>query len=203
MTTNNSVNNNYPNLQLITQASHGFTAGQSLALSGTTYVTAKADSVSNAEVVGIISSIVNTNVFQLTTNGKVTGLSGLTAGTVYFLDPTTAGALTATIPSTNGQVIKPLLVADSTTSGYFTNMRGQQIAATKSITLAGIGTLVGGTLTINTSAATATCAIAITLIGGGLSPGFLKYTVSAGTSFTVTSSVSLDTSNFSYIIVEP
>lgn len=203
MTTQNSDNNNYPNLQLITQSAHGFTVGQVLGLSGSTFVTAKADTVANAEVVGIVFNVVSTNVFQLVTDGRITGLTGLTAGTVYFLSPTTAGAITATAPTTNGQVSKPVFIADSTTSGYFVNMRGQQISPSKSITLAGIGTLSTGTATITTSAATATCVIAVTLIGGGINPGFLKYTVSAGTSFTVTSSISLDASNFSYIIFEP
>lgn len=200
----NAINNISPNSRQVTQASHGFSTGNVLTLSGSTYALAKADSAADAEVVGIVSTILSTNIFQILTGGYITGLSGLTAGSVYFLDPSVAGGLTATVPSTNGQVIKPLLVADSTTSGYFTNMRGQQIAATKSITLAGTSTLsTGGTVTINTSAATATCIILLTRLIGAATIGTLGYSVTAGTSFTVSSTSSVDTSSFSYTIIEP
>jgi hypothetical protein len=66
----------------------------------------------------------------LALGGRITGLTGLTAGTVYFLSPSSAGALTATEPTTLGQVSKPLLVADTTTSGYLFNFRGAVLADT-------------------------------------------------------------------------
>jgi hypothetical protein len=56
-------------------------------------------------------------------------LSGLTAGTVYFLSPSSAGALTATAPTTVGQVSKPLLIAYTTTAGYFFDWRGEVLAS--------------------------------------------------------------------------
>lgn len=188
----------------INQSSHGFSVGNVLRLNGTsTYAKAQADSASDAETVGIVSSVVDPNNFVITVIGYVTGLSGLTANTVYFLDPSSAGALTATEPSANGQVSKPLLLADTTTSGYFYNFRGQLISTSKAITGVGSGTLVTGSATVSTSAATATCQILLTTISGGSSVGFLKYSVSAGVSFTVTSSNVSDTSSFSYLIVEP
>jgi hypothetical protein len=122
----------------ITQTAHGFTVGQVLKFAGGVYALAKADSAANAEVVGIVSSVTSANIFVLTTNGYVTGLSGLTANTTYFLDPVTAGLLTATEPITVGQVSKPLLDTDSTTSGYFTNMRGLVITAPTALTSAHI-----------------------------------------------------------------
>jgi hypothetical protein len=67
--------------------------------------------------------------FDLATIGRVTGLSGLTAGTAYFLSDTTAGAITATATTTEGSIIKPVLISDSTTSGYLYNMRGNEIVA--------------------------------------------------------------------------
>jgi len=48
----------------------------------------------------------------------------LTAGATYYLDPDTAGALTATEPSTPGDVSKPVLIATGTTDGIFVNLRG-------------------------------------------------------------------------------
>lgn len=109
---------------IITQASHGFVAGDVLRLSGTTYVKAQANSEANAEAVGIVSASVTSGIFRLVTHGKISGLTGLTAGTVYFLSQSSAGALTATEPTTVGQVSKPVLIADTTTSGWIFNMRG-------------------------------------------------------------------------------
>lgn len=111
----------------IAQASHGFVAGDVVKYTGGAYAKATADSEANAEVVGIVSVDIDTNNFTLVTQGIINGLSGLTANTVYFLDPVTAGAITATEPSTLGQVVKPLLMATSTTAGIFNNMRGKLI----------------------------------------------------------------------------
>lgn len=109
----------------ITQNSHGFAVKDVVRLNGTdTYTKAKADSAADAEVVGIVSVVTDANTFTLVTEGQITGLSSLTANTVYYLDPTTAGALTATEPTTSGQVSKPILIAYSTTAGYFFNFRG-------------------------------------------------------------------------------
>lgn len=112
----------------ISLTSHGFSVGNVLKQSGTSYALAKADTAADAEVVGIVSTVIDANNFALTMLGNVPGLSGLTAGTVYFLSPTTAGALTSTEPSTTGQISKPLLIADTTTSGYFYNYRGITVA---------------------------------------------------------------------------
>lgn len=117
----------------VTQSSHGFVVGDVLKLSGTTYAKAKADSSANAEVVGIVSAVGGVNTFTLTMGGEVTGLSGLTAGTVYFLDPSTAGAITATEPSTAGQISKPIGVANTTTSILYINMRGSEVANTMTL----------------------------------------------------------------------
>ena len=111
----------------ITQNAHGFSVGNVLRIqnSATTYIKAQADTAVNAEVVGIVSSVTDANNFVLVTFGRVTGLSGLTKGAVYFLSDSTAGLMTTTEPTPNGtKVSKPLLVADSTTSGFFTNNRG-------------------------------------------------------------------------------
>jgi hypothetical protein len=108
----------------ITQTGHGLSVGDVLRLSGTSYVKAQANSEVNAEAVGIVSAVAGANDFTLTIGGYITGLSSLTAGAVYYLSDTTAGALTATEPADVGEVSKPLLIADTTTSGYLFNMRG-------------------------------------------------------------------------------
>ena len=108
----------------ISQTAHGLAVGDVVRLSGTNYVKAQANSEANAEVAGIVSAVASANAFTIQFAGRVTGLSGLTAGTVYYLDDDTAGLLTATEPSDVGDVSKPLLVADTTTTGYFVNYRG-------------------------------------------------------------------------------
>jgi len=114
----------------VSQTAHGFTVGTPLYWNGTAYVASKADAAANAGVEGIVSTVVNANSFILTENGgPITGLSGLTSGSVYFLSPTTAGTLTTTEPTTVGQVSKPIGKALSTTSLLVNIGRGIVIAA--------------------------------------------------------------------------
>jgi hypothetical protein len=113
----------------VTQASHGFVVGDVVRHNGSSYVKAQADSVGNAEVVGIVAGVPDANTFTLLTQGYVSGLSGLAAGSVYYLSASSAGALTATEPSGVGQVSKPVLIALSATEGVFLNMRGAVVAS--------------------------------------------------------------------------
>lgn len=116
----------------ITQTAHGFVTadlGAPLYLNGSTYTKAKGDAANTAEVVGLISSIIDVNTFKLTSAGSVTvdtAVSGgaLVAGTVYFLSAATAGLITATEPTTVGQISLPLGVAISTTVLKVQLMRG-------------------------------------------------------------------------------
>ena len=137
----------------ITQTAHGFSVGQVLKFTGTAYALAQADTAANAEVVGIISAV-TTNTFDLVTNGYVSTLSGLVAGSVYFLSPSSAGALTATEPTTVGQVRKPLTTgALSTTELNFQNFEGVVIATSTS---AGIVTIQNFRLTTETGVSVST-----------------------------------------------
>lgn len=112
----------------ITQTAHGFAVGDVVMFNGSSYVKAKADSASDAEAIGIVSAVADANHFTIALGGYLTGLSGLTGGTVYFLSPNTAGALTSTEPTTSGQVSKPLLIADSASTGYLFNWRGISVS---------------------------------------------------------------------------
>ena len=117
----------------VTQNSHGFKVGNVVYLNGSTYALAKADTSPTAEAIGVISSVVTANIFEVTELGYLSGVdttntveggAALTAGTVYFLSASTAGKLTATEPSTIGYVSKPMLIADGASSGYALNYRG-------------------------------------------------------------------------------
>lgn len=109
----------------ITQAGHGFVVGDLVRVSGiNTFAKAQADSAANAEVIGIVSAVAGVNDFTLMMNGLITGLAGLTAGTSYYLSPTTAGLATATRPTAPTQVVKPVFVAVGAASAIWLNMLG-------------------------------------------------------------------------------
>lgn len=108
----------------ITQASHAFSLGDVLYLNGATYTKAIATSSAAAEVVGVVSRVVDTNNFELTLSGEISGLTGLTAGAVYFLSDSVAGTYSITEPSTIGYVSIPVGIASSTTTLYVAPKRG-------------------------------------------------------------------------------
>jgi len=117
----------------INQVSHGLSVGDVIYYNGTSYAKAKADAEATAEVVGIVSAVAGVDDFTICMGGYVSGLSGLTAGTVYYLSDDTAGTLTTIEPVTEGSISKPILIAVSTTSGYFYNMRGVQLTDNTSV----------------------------------------------------------------------
>lgn len=108
----------------VAQTAHGFDVGDVVYFDGADYVLAQANAVATAEVVGIVVEDTDADNFVLHFGGYLTELSGLTAGEVYFLSDSVAGALTTTPPTGVGDVSKPLLIASSTTSGYWFNWRG-------------------------------------------------------------------------------
>lgn len=112
----------------ISQTSHGCSVGDVVYYTGSAWAKAKADTSANAETLGIVSAVADANTFTATFSGYISGLSGLTAGTVYFLSAGTAGLLTATEPSSTGQISKPMLVALSTTTGIVLAYRGNVIS---------------------------------------------------------------------------
>jgi hypothetical protein len=97
----------------ITQAAHGFTVGQWLYLNGSVYTLTDADVVSSTDSVGVVSVVTDANNFKIVTSGYITGLSGLIAGSRYYIS-STAGGITVTAPSN----AKAVFIADTTTSGW-------------------------------------------------------------------------------------
>ncbi len=151
--------------QTITQASHGLSVGNVVYLSGaTTYAKAKADNIATAEAVGIVSAVASANAFTLVTSGYISTLSGLTAGTVYWVSDATAGLLSATQPTTTGNIQKPMFVADSTTSGYLINYRGEVIPAPGPLAPGSGGT--GAALTPNLGGIVYSTASAFAVLSG-------------------------------------
>jgi hypothetical protein len=100
--------------------------GSILTHTGSAYAAAQADSAQNSEVIGIVSEVENSNEFTVQTSGLLSGLSGLTAGTVYFLSDTVAGAVTTTEPD----ISKPVYYSSSTTEATMLNFRGSDSTLT-------------------------------------------------------------------------
>lgn len=126
-------------------------------------------------------------------------IEGDTNANLFFTDASTdrVGIGTAT-PSTL------LHVNGALTSGNIT----QTVAALLSITSgtnqrAGNATLVAGTITVNNTTVTANTIVMLTRkTSGGTIGTAITYTVTAATSFTITSDSVLDTSTFSYLLIE-
>lgn len=96
----------------INQTSHNLAVGDVIRISGIdTYAKAQANSPANAEVVGIVTEVIDADNFKYITEGVTeAGVGIYPAGTVLFLSRTTAGALTDTDTTTIGEVSLPLAV---------------------------------------------------------------------------------------------
>lgn len=91
-----------------------------------------------------------------------------------------------------------LRVHDGATPGGFPHALRSEV-----IPRAGNAVLVAGTVTVNDTTVTANTIVMLTRKTSGGTPGTLiTYTVSAGTSFTINSDSALDTSTFSYFLIE-
>lgn len=88
---------------------------------------AKADAVGTSKVTGLAVASISSGSSGAVQNGGIVSLStalwdaiagttgGLTYNTIYYLSAATAGALTSTPPSTAGQYVVPVGIAQSTT----------------------------------------------------------------------------------------
>lgn len=65
---------------------------------------ARSDAAGTALAVGFVAdaSIATTASGNIQSDGVLDGFTGLTPGATYFLDPSTAGAITATVPTGSG-----------------------------------------------------------------------------------------------------
>ena len=106
-----------------TASSHGFAFGNPVRFDGTNYAQALATDGANAEVIGIVSKVINSTTFELTFIGEifgdftsVNGGSALNPGSTYYLSPYTSGAITSVQPTASGSVHKAVFIATSATS---------------------------------------------------------------------------------------
>jgi hypothetical protein len=169
-------------IKSINQTAHGFTVQQLIYLNGSVYTLVLANSVITAEAIGIVTSVIDANNFIITTSGYCNGFSGLTAGTVMWASDVTPGLLTATMPTAIGSIEKPVFVADSTTSGYFINYRGNVITTPSLGRLLNVQRFLTGTAATYTPTAGTNTAY-IRMLGGGGGGG--TATSSGGTQISV------------------
>jgi hypothetical protein len=102
-----------PQWFLVKQTAHPFTlVGQPIKRTAGAYALAQADTAANAQMVGVVGSIINANAFIIATGGLLNGLTGRTDGARYYLDATTAGGVTTTPPA----IVAPVYDAISTTA---------------------------------------------------------------------------------------
>jgi len=140
----------------VTKGNHGFVFGNVLRYSGTTqgYTYASAagdnelhgDNISAAEVVGIVSRVIDHDTFDLAMSGEISGTKsewntalienhteGLIPGNVYFLSQygkASRGKLQKEAPHVVGYVNKPVILATGKTSGIILPYRGQMNSST-------------------------------------------------------------------------
>ena len=138
------------NRKVVTQSSHGFVFGQPLYLNSTTYTIAKGDAAGTAEVVGLVSRVIDNNNFEITFLGEIFGNfssiteggAALTPGSVYYLSPYSAGRITPTQPQAAAQVHKAVLIATSATSGIVYPFTGGVLSSPVNIATANsVGTI--------------------------------------------------------------
>ncbi len=134
----------------VSQTSHNLVVGDLVYNNGSAFVPAVASAAATAEVAGMVSAVPSGNAFTLSLGGEVTGLSaGMSAGIVYFLSPSTSGAMTATEPTTVGDISKPVFIATGTSTGILLQMRGAAVgSATSEVLNRTHGTATSGQVSI-------------------------------------------------------
>ncbi len=149
---------------VINQTTHGFAAGDVVRYTAGAWAKSKADTEANAIVGGMVLIVYSPDVFVLCGGGRMTGLTGLTAGSVHYLSATTAGALTTTAPA----IPVPVILGDSTTSGILLSMAaGRAFALTPYWMSGAASALTSGSSTISTSGKTLMWCVGIGGGGGG------------------------------------
>lgn len=116
-----------PNFVSFTQSSPSLALGDAVRISASnTYSPAQADSITNADAVGIIV-YKDGNDYILQTEGYTEALGASPwfsgANTKFWLDASTAGQLTSTEPTTPGQASKPMFFSLTASAGYIQEQR--------------------------------------------------------------------------------
>lgn len=203
------VLNNTNNNAILTTGNQTFTGFKSTVSSGSRVnglrlqSTASSGSLVNNPVIDVLSNgSTSVGMFMNNTNGGIAQYIESYNGTalrINTFNSTGKGiVLTSDISATGNLLEFPLGKISS--SGNLTSKKYNINLDGGSADSAGNATLSSGTITVNTTAATANSLIQLTLKTSGGTIGTINYTTAAG-SFTITSSNSLDTSTITYLII--
>jgi hypothetical protein len=107
----------------IQQLNHGFVVEQYITPTATGYILADSTSLATAESVGVVTQVIDADNFVVSSIGRATCFNNLIPGSTYFLGQ--KGQMSLTPNLTPGQINKPVLIADSSTSGFIQSMRGK------------------------------------------------------------------------------
>jgi len=125
----------FPDRALVFRLNNGLSlsAGDCVGVGATLFEKSQADSEANSNAfIGIVKAVTTVSYYSyidIVMSGVITGQTGLTSGALYYLDPATAGAYTATKPTGEGQYVKPVMIATSETTGIVINQVGVEIVA--------------------------------------------------------------------------
>lgn len=112
---------------------NAFSAGNVITHTLGSYGKAQADSAANAEVFGVLSAATGAN-FTICYAGKMTlAAHGFTDAAVLFLSAVTPGLLTATEPTTPGQVSKPVAIVYDANTLLIIPQRGMLVPAANTV----------------------------------------------------------------------
>jgi hypothetical protein len=127
------------NKKSVYQINHLFQVGTPVRIDATgVYAAAQADNPENAEVIGVVSRVVDGNNFELTFMGEIFDINfsavnsdgsanGIT-GAVYYLSPYTAGKISTSYPTLVNTVHKAVFIATSSSSGVVVPWTGGVIS---------------------------------------------------------------------------
>lgn len=124
-----------------TQSGHSFTEGDVLRydVGQSRWVKAQANNAANAEVAGVVSSVISTSSFTIVYSGYIQ-LPSSFAGQSFpalFLSDSVPGALVSSPPSAIGSVVKPVVI------------RSSQASSTGHLVVNYLGTQIGGSSTVS------------------------------------------------------
>ena len=120
----------------VAQSSHGFAVGDVIRMTTTnnTYAKALADTAANAEVIGIVIDVTDSNNFTYATSGEITVAAAVpnstTAGDIVYLSTSSAGGTQTTEPSTTNQISKPVaIITEANNKMVLVPFRGEIISS--------------------------------------------------------------------------
>ncbi len=111
--------------ETINQLAHGFTTGTPIYFDGTNWQTAKADNVNTLGTA--VADVASTDIFDAVTDGDIIGMTGLTAGSWYYVSDSTAGTLTAMEPTSTYS--NPIGFAEAATKLHVQSIRASDLTA--------------------------------------------------------------------------